>query len=405
MASSKDGAETTGNGHEMAHGGLADATRLVHLGREPEAQHGFVNTPIYRGSTVLFPTVADLADHSREYTYGRRGTPTTNALTEAIAALEGGQRAWIAPSGLAAITAVLLAYVEAGDHVLITDNVYFPARRVAGRLLKRMGVEVSYFDPLIGAGIAAHMTDRTRLVLAESPGSLTFEMQDIPAIAATARERGVLLAVDNTWATPLLCKPFALGADISIQAATKYIVGHADAMLGIITTNERAAPAMARMHEDLGLTAAPEDCFLALRGLRTLGVRLARHGASALEMAQWLATRPEVARVLHPALPGDPGHDIWRRDCSGASGLFSIVLKPHDEKAVATMLDGLELFGMGYSWGGYESLILPFDPAPSRTATKWQAEGPALRLHIGLEDVADLKADLAAGFDRLAAAM
>lgn len=383
---------------------VSDATRLVHLGRDPGAQHGFVNTPIYRGSTVIFPTVEDLTDHSKEYTYGRRGTPTVSALSSAITALEGGHKSWVAPSGLAAITAVLMAFVEAGDDMLITDSVYGPTRRVAGRLLGRMGVTARFYDPAIGAGIAELMTGKTRLVLVESPGSQTFEVQDLPAIASACKARDVWLAFDNTWATPLYHKPLGLGADVSIQAATKYTVGHADAMLGMITANERAAPHIQRAHEDLGLCAGPEDCFLALRGLRTMGVRLERHQASALEIARWLEVRPEVARVLHPALPAHPGHALWKRDFTGSSGLFSIILKPFAPKAVAAMLEGLALFGMGYSWGGYESLIVPFDPASNRTATKWAAEGPALRLHIGLDDPADLKADLEAGFRRLAAA-
>jgi cystathionine beta-lyase len=299
---------------------------------------------------------------------------------------------------------VLLAFVQAGDEILICDSVYQPTRRVADRLLGRMGVTARYFDPAIGAAIADLMTDRTKLVVTESPGSLTFEMQDLPAIAEVCRARNVWLAFDNTWASPLYFKPLTYGADISIQAATKYVVGHADAMLGIVTANERAVPYIHRAHEDLGLCAGPEDCFLALRGLRSMGVRLARHSASALDMAMWLQVRPEVARVLHPALPDHPGHDIWRRDFAGSSGLFSIVLKPCSQAAVAAMLDGLVLFGMGYSWGGYESLIVPFDPGAFRTATQWQAEGPALRLHIGLDDPDDLKADLDAGFARLAAA-
>lgn len=383
---------------------VGDETKLQLLGRDPQAQHGFVNMPIYRGSTVLFPTLDDLLRYDQDYTYGRRGTPTVRALETAIAELEGGARTFVAPSGLAAVTAVLMAHVGQGDHILISDSVYQPTRRVSERLLGRMGVTVSFYDPCIGAGIAALMTERTRLVVAESPGSQTFEMQDIPAIAAACRERNVLLAVDNTWATPLYCKPLALGADISIMAATKYIVGHSDAMLGLITVNERALPAMQRTHEDLGLCAGPEDCFLALRGLRTLAVRLERHGASALALAKWLETRAEVARVLHPALPSNPGHALWQRDNSGSTGLFSIVLKPAPHAAVAAMVDGLALFGMGYSWGGFESLIVPFDCAPYRTATAWEPEGPALRLHIGLEAVEDLKSDLAAGLERLTAA-
>ncbi len=310
----------------------------------------------------------------------------------------------MAPSGLAAITAVLMAFAEAGDEILITDSVYQPTRRVATRLLGKLGVTARFYDPTIGAGIADLITEKTKLVMAESPGSQTFEMQDLPAIAKVCRERNVWLSFDNTWATPLYFKPLAHGADVSIQAATKYVVGHADAMLGIVTANERAAPFIAKAHEDLGLCAGPEDCFLGLRGLRSMGVRLARHQASAIEIAHWLEQRPEVARVLHPALPSHPGHEIWRRDFSGASGLFSIVLRPCSREALAAMLDGLALFGMGYSWGGFESLIVPFDPARYRTATSWTADGPALRLHIGLDDPEDLKADLEAGFTRLSAA-
>jgi cysteine-S-conjugate beta-lyase len=383
------------------HDDWSDETQLLNLGRNPKAQHGFVNTPIYRGSTVLFPTYDALMRYDQEYLYGRRGTPTVRALEGAVAQLDGGHRTWVAPSGLAALTAVMVAFTEAGDHILITDAVYHPTRRVADRLLGRYGVSVTYYDPLIGGGIAELITDKTKLVIAESPGSQTFEMQDIPAIAAACKARGVWLAVDNTWATPLYFKPLAHGADVAIIAATKYVVGHADAMLGLITANERATPLLTRAHEDLGFCAGPEDCFLGLRGLRTMGVRLARHGESALAMARWLQARPEVARVLHPALPDDPGHAIWRRDFKGSSGLFSIILNPVSKEALAAFLDGLKLFGMGYSWGGYESLIIPFDAASYRTATTWSVEGQALRLHIGLENVEDLQADLAAGFERM----
>ena len=381
----------------------SDETRLLSLGRDPAAHHGFVNTPIYRGSTVIFPTLDSLNRYDQEYIYGRHGTPTVRALETAIAALEGGHRSWVAPSGLAAVTAVLIAFTCAGDHVLVSDSVYQPSRRVADRLLARFGVSVTYYDPLIGAGIEALITDKTRLVLAESPGSQTFEMQDLPAIAAVCRDRDVWLAMDNTWATGLYHKPLALGADVSIMAATKYIVGHADAMLGMITATERAAPFIARAHQDLGLCAGPEDCFLGLRGLRTLAVRLERHNASALTVAAWLAEQPQVARVLHPGLPNHPGHAIWSRDFSGSSGLFSIVLHPVSRTALAAMLDGLNLFGMGFSWGGFESLIVPFDATPYRTATRWEPEGPALRLHIGLDAPQDLIHDLAQGLARLKA--
>ena len=380
-----------------------DLTRLVHAGRDPACQHGFVNTPIYRGSTVLFPTMAAIEANDQDFTYGRLGTPTVKALEEAIAELEGGHRTLLTPSGLSAIATALLAFVSAGDEVLVVDSVYRPARRFCDNVLKRLGVTITYYDPLIGAGIERLITKKTKIVFTESPGSQTFEVQDIPAIAAAAHDAGAVVILDNTWATPLYFKPFAHGADVSIQAATKYIGGHADIMLGAITMNERTSAAVAKVHEDLGLCTGPEDVYLGLRGLRSLGVRLERHQKSGLELARWLAARPEVARVIHPALPTDPGHALWQRDFTGASGLFSIVLKKVSRAKLAAMLDGLSLFGMGYSWGGFESLILPFDPSTYRTATEWPVAGPALRLHIGLEDTDDLKADLDAGFARLAA--
>jgi cysteine-S-conjugate beta-lyase len=380
-----------------------EGTRLAHAGRAPARHHGFVNTPIYRGSTVLFPTVEALEANTQDFTYGRLGTPTVKALEEAIAELEGGHRTLLTPSGLSAIATSLLAFVSAGDEFLIADTVYRPTRRFCDNVLKRLGVTTIYYDPLIGEGISRLITKKTRLVFAESPGSQTFEVQDIPAIAEAAHAAGAVMILDNTWATPIYFKPFAHGVDVSIQAATKYIVGHADAMLGAITATEQVFPAVAKTHEDLGLCPGPEDAYLGLRGLRSLGVRLERHQKSAFELARWLAARPEVSRVLHPGLPGDPGHDVWTRDFTGASGLFSVVLKPVSHEAVAAMLDGLSLFGMGYSWGGFESLILPFDPRAYRTATTWEAEGPALRLHVGLEDLDDLKADLEAGFARLVA--
>ena len=381
--------------------GQKQNTRLAHAGREPERFHGFVNPPIYRGSTVLFPTAAALEANEQEYTYGRLGTPTVRALEEAIAELEGGHATRLTPSGLSAIVATFLAFLSAGDHVLVTDAVYRPTRRFCDQVLTRLGVEITYYDPLIGAGIKDLIKPNTKVMFAESPGSQTFEVQDIPAIAKAAHEAGAVVVLDNTWATPLFFKSFAHGADVSIQAATKYIVGHADAMLGTITASKAVWPVIARTHEELGLCVGPEDAYLALRGLRSLGVRLARHQASAIALAEWLQNRPEVARVIHPALPTDPGHAIWKRDFTGSSGLFAIVLKPAPKKAVAAMLDGLDLFGMGYSWGGFESLMIPFDPSTYRTATEWQAEGPALRLHVGLEDLDDLKADLEAGFARL----
>ena len=384
-------------------------TLLAHAGRDPEANYGIINPPVYHASTVVFPTLAALEESEKDpftgVTYGRFGTPTTFALEEAVAALEGGYRAVAVPSGLAAIAASLIAFVVTGDHVLVADNVYGPTRqRVCDLILARMGVEVTYYDPLVGADIARLMRDNTRVVFLESPGSLTFELQDVPAIAAAAKARGAVVVMDNTWATPLYFKPLAHGVDISIQAATKYIVGHADAMLGVITTTEEHFQTVKTMAHALGHAAAPDDCYLALRGLRTLAVRLARHQETGLALARWLEGRPEVARVLHPALPDDPGHSLWKRDFTGACGLFSIVLKDFPKSAVAAMLDGLELFAMGFSWGGYESLILLVDPEAVRSAVPWTASGPTLRLHAGLEDVQDLTADLERGFERLAAA-
>lgn len=380
-----------------------DATEVVHLGRSPFDQHGFVNTPVYRGSTVLYPTLEKITSRAQPYTYGRRATPTTRALEDALTALEGGAATILTSSGLAAVSTAILAFVQAGDHILVTDSVYQPTRTFCDKLLARLGVTTTYYDPAIGAGIAALFTASTRLVLVESPGSQTFEMQDLPAIAAAARAKNIWVLADNTWASPLYCKPLSLGADVSIQAATKYVVGHADAMLGAVTANARAAKFIDNAKEALGTCPGSEETYLGLRGLRTLDVRLARHNASALDMARWLGERPEVARVIHPGLASHPGHALWKRDFTGATGLFSIVLKPVSEKALAAFLDGLKLFGMGYSWGGYESLVIPFDPTSYRTATRWQEAGPALRFHIGLEAVDDLKADLAAGFERMRA--
>jgi cystathionine beta-lyase len=377
------------------------ATEVVHRGRDPSAQHGFVNPPVYRGSTVLFPTVEELFARRQPYTYGRRSTPTVKALEEAIAAIEGGAVTTLTASGYQAVTTAILAFVESGDHILMVDSVYQPTRAFCDAMLKKLGVETEYYDPLIGQDIARLVRPNTRLIFVESPGSQTMEMQDIPAIAKVAQQKQLWLLMDNTWASPLYFKPFVHGVDVSIQAATKYIVGHADAMLGAITANERAAKYIDRAKETLGTCPGSEETYLGLRGLRTLDVRLERHQKSALEVALWLSARPEVARVMYPALPGDPGHALWQRDFLGATGLFSVVLKTKDAKAVAAMLDGLKLFGMGYSWGGYESLVIPFNPKSYRTATEWPDQGQALRFHIGLDDVRDLLADLEAGFTRL----
>jgi cystathionine beta-lyase len=375
-------------------------TTLVTAGRDTKAQKGFVNPPVVHGSTVLYPTAEDLHAHRGEFQYGRRGTPTTKALQEALMALEGPQCAGvgIAPSGLSAITTTLLAVLKAGDHLLVCDNAYRPTRNFCDGLLAGYGIETTYFDPLIGAGVGQLFKPNTKAILLEAPGSQSFEMPDIPAIAAVAHDRGALVIDDNTWATPLYHRSLEQGVDISMQAATKYIGGHSDIMFGTISANARAWPQLAETIRLLGVCAGPDDVFLALRGLRTLAVRLAQHHRSALDMARWLATRPEVVRVLHPALESDPGHAIWKRDFTGASGLFSVVLKPAPQNAVDALLDTVKLFGMGYSWGGFESLVIPFDCADYRTATKWAPGGPALRLHIGLENVDDLKGDLERGF-------
>jgi cystathionine beta-lyase len=375
-------------------------TTLVTAGRDTKAQKGFVNPPVVHGSTVLYPTAEDLHAHRGEYQYGRRGTPTTKALQEALMALEGPQCAGVglAPSGLSAITTTLLAVLKAGDHLLVCDNAYRPTRNFCDGLLAGYGVETTYFDPLIGAGVAELFRPNTKAILVEAPGSQSFEMPDIPAIAGVAHGRGALVIDDNTWATPLFHRSLDQGVDISMQAATKYVGGHSDIMFGTISANARAWPMISEAIRLLGVCAGPDDVFLALRGLRTLAVRLAQHHRSALEIARWLRTRPEVLRVLHPGLESDPGHAIWKRDFTGASGLFSIVLKPAPQRAVDALLNAVKLFGMGYSWGGFESLVIPFDCADYRTATQWAPGGPALRLHIGLENVDDLKCDLDRGF-------
>ena len=385
---------------------LKPETRLVIAGRDTQGQHGFVNPAVYHASTVLYPTAEDQVAHRARYQYGRRGTPTTEALEGALRALEGEACAGVAlmPSGLSAISTALTAVAGAGDHVLVTDSVYRPTRVFCDSLFKRMGVETTYYDPLIGAGIAALIKPNTKAVFVEAPGSQSFEMQDIPAIAQAAHAKGALVLMDNTWATPLYFHAFEKGVDLSIQAGTKYIGGHSDIMFGCVAANAAAFPALKSTVNALGLCVGPDDVFLALRGLRTLAVRLARHYQSGVTVARWLEQRPEVLRVLHPALPSDPGHAIWRRDFSGASGLFSIVLKPMPEKAVYAFMNELTLFGMGYSWGGFESLVISFDCSEYRTATPWAPGGPTLRMHIGLEDTGDLIADLERGFAAMAAA-
>ena len=379
------------------------ATLVTHAGRAPFDHFGFVNPPIYRGSTVLFKSVADLETLNQSYTYGTKGTPTTRALEKAWTEISGAQDTVLVPSGLAAIALALLTATRAGGHLLVADSAYEPTRMFCNGFLKRFGVATDYYDPQIGAGIAALMRPETTAVLVESPGSQSMEIQDVPAIAAAAHEKGACVILDNTWATPLLFPPHERGADLAIEAGTKYLSGHSDLLLGLVSANGLWAKRLRATFNAFAMGAGPDDAALALRGLRTMALRLREQEKAALDIAHWFAARPEVARVLHPALPNCPGHDIWKRDFSGASGVFSIILKPVSKQAVDAFVDGLEHFGIGFSWGGFESLVLPFDCASYRTATRWAPEGPALRFSIGLEDIEDLKEDLEAGFARLKA--
>lgn len=384
---------------------LGSRTRLALAGRNAEDSFGFVNPPIVRGSTVLYPNTEDFLVRKARYTYGTDSNPTIDALLAAIDTIEGGAGSVVVPSGLMACTFPMLTFLSSGDHLLVPDSVYRPTRTFCDTMLTRMGVAVEYYDPLVGAGIEALFKPSTKAVWTEAPGSQTFEMQDIPAIVAAAKARGILVMMDNTWATPLFFDSHGHGVDITVQAGTKYYAGHSDVLIGTVSAR---TPDLYRTLRDaknqMGLIIAPEDAFLTLRGMRTMSVRLKEQMPAGLEMARWLQQRPEVARVMHPALPDDPGHAIWRRDFTGASSLFAIELKPVSMKAVAAMLDGLSLFGMGASWGGYESLVLPFDCKTYRTATTPDFAGPTVRIHVGLEDLDDLKADLDAGFARLKAA-
>ena len=398
--------------------GMREKTRATGAGRAPHSNHGVVNPPVYHASTILYPSYQALRD-SRHIpagdgiTYGVHGTPTTFALEDAIRAIEGGDRTRLQPSGLVACTLPLLAYLSAGDHLLMTDSVYGPTRAFCDGMLRRMGVETTYYDPLIGAGIAALMRPETKVVFVEAPGSWTFEMQDVPAIAEVAQARGAVVMMDNTWASPLYFKPFDHGVNVSIQAVTKYIAGHSDLVMGSVTCDAAHYPVFREAQRETGVCVSPDDVFLAMRGIRTLPTRMPVHWTNGLKAAEWLRARPEVAAVLHPALESDPGHKIWRRDFAGASGLFGFVLKPaySSEAHLAAMLDHMRLFGMGFSWGGFESLLIPTYPKAIRTATPWPradrpdipADGQPMRIHIGLEDLDDLLDDLRDGFARMAA--
>ncbi|WP_066518193.1 cystathionine beta-lyase [Sphingobium cloacae] len=391
-------------------------TRLAQAGRKaewtgmPGQPGGIVSPPVWRASTILYDDVAHLrraagsSTHERLF-YGRKGTPTAWSLADALTEMEpGAEGTMLFPSGVAALSCALMAVLRPGDRLLMVDSAYDPTRAFCEQVLKPFGVETVYYDPLIGAGIADLLTERTRAIFLESPGSLTFEVQDVPAIVAAAKERGVVTLIDNTWATPLFFPALGHGVDISILACTKYIVGHSDVMIGSVTANDAWFPKVRQMAYLFGQMTSPDDAWLASRGLRTLGVRLRQHQEGALAVARWLKEQPDVARVLHPALPDCPGHALWARDFAGSSGLFGFVLKGGDEAARAALIDGLRHFGIGYSWGGFESLALPVDPARYRSATRWEAEGPLVRLHIGLEDPADLIADLDAGLARFRAA-
>ena len=369
-----------------------------------EAHYGFVNTPIYRGSTVLFKTLDDLEHHRARYTYGTEGTPTIESLESAWTAITGAAGTVVCPSGLGAVALALMSTLSHGEHLLMPDSVYLPSRSLCSNLLERFGVETTFYDPLLGARLESLVRPNTSTIFLESPGSQTFEVQDVPSITEFAARRGIKTVIDNTWATPLFFSAHEHGCDLSVEAGTKYLGGHSDLLLGLVSASAAAWPALKKTAQSLAMVPGAEDCYLALRGMRTLHIRLEEAQTRGLEMAHWLQSQPEVMTILHPSFPSCPGHEHWKRDFKGSTGLFSIVLRPgFTRQGLSDMLDHLSVFGMGYSWGGFESLILPFDCSSYRTATRWNPGGFGLRLQIGLEDIEDLQADLREGLDRLSA--
>lgn len=393
---------------------IYESTRLVHAGRNPKEQGWMVNPPIYQTSTIVFPTLKDLIHAERGYSnndlvepyelkYGRYGTQTNFALEKAIAEIDGGYNSFVTSSGAAAINTALIAFLKQGDHMLLVDNVYSPTRGFADKFLKKLGIETTYYDPLIGEGIKKLIKKNTKVIFMESPGSLSFEVQDVAAICKVAKKHNVTTIIDNSWASGIYFKPLEHGADVVVTALTKYINGHSDVMMGAITVQEKHFRVMYEAFRYMAVTAAPFSSYLVQRGLRTTKLRMDHCFKSALELATWLEGRPEVSKILYPALESDEGHKLWKRDFTGAAGLFTIVLdRKYSNESLARMLDKLHYYGMGYSWGGYESLILPIDATSARTATKWaHANKTCLRINVGLEDVEDLKEDLIAGFKRL----
>lgn len=377
-------------------------TKLTQLGRNTADQYGFVNTPVYRGSTVIFDSVDALENNRATFTYGTMGTPTIKNLEDAWTALSGAAGTVMSPSGLGAIALALMTTLKSGDHLLMPDSVYRPTRNFCATFLQKFGVTVSYYDPLIGENIVECLQENTSTIFLESPGSQSFEIQDIPAITRIAKSRGIKTIIDNTWATPVFFRAHEHGCDLSVEAGTKYPGGHSDLLIGLVSANKETWPALRQIYDSMAMLPGAEDCFLVLRGLRTLHIRLKEAERRGIELAQWLQEQPEVARVLHPAFSSCPGHEIWKRDFLGSTGLFSLVLQPEIQKpALVAMLDNLQIFGMGYSWGGFESLIIPFNCAQYRTVSQWNPGGLTLRIQVGLENMDDLKADLRAGLDRL----